>query len=285
MKVSVLIPAYNYAAGIARVLETFNDPAAIFEIIIFDDSSTLDVRRTVDAVPDDSRNIIYQNNIELYGNPMGAPSNWNALMDAARGEYVILMHHDEYPYDSSFYDKVAEAIACNPHADIFLLGLQLTDPNTNPLPIHAPYWIRYLTSTRFPGYLFRRNVIGPTASLIIRRAVAPRFSIHLIWLIDVEFYFNLFSSNHNVIACPNILIGSVQGEHESITKLLSEDIDRIERQEMQHLAKVVPRRTIWLSSIASRFLRAIETIPWLMWRAFSRGHYSITILFGKFWTR
>ena len=281
VKVSILIPAYNHAAGVARVLETVIDRNNGLEVIVFDDSTSAEVRHTVAAYKNAFESLIYQNNQETLGKTLGAPDNWNALLDAASGEFVMLMHHDEYPLSTSFYDEMSEAIANNPSADVFLLGLRLVDRYASPLRMHAPYWLRYLTSSRFPGYLFRRNVIGPTGTLVIRREIVPRFSANLKWLVDVEFYFKLFSSDIDVVACPHAIIGSVQGEHQSITEMLGADIDEIERRELRDLALSFGGRSIWLLPTLGWVARALELTPWTIWRCISKVHFHIATAVGQ----
>src|SRR5687768_8351704 len=89
--VSICIPAYQQPALLERCLrsitsQTYKD----VEILISDDTPNDSVKIIVDKFAKDL-NISYRHNLR----PLGSPSNWNAALEKAKGQYVMLLHHDD----------------------------------------------------------------------------------------------------------------------------------------------------------------------------------------------
>ena len=72
-----------------------------------DDSGSDDVQKIVKSHPLYSEdNIIYCKN-----NPaLGAVKNWNKLIKIAKGDYLMLLHHDECPVELNFFDELSKIL-------------------------------------------------------------------------------------------------------------------------------------------------------------------------------
>src|SRR5580693_3489003 len=90
--ISICIPAYKRTNFIRRLLDsiclqTFMD----FEVIVTDDSETDEVERFCAT---------YQSRIKLlyYRNPvaLGTPGNWNEAIRRSSGQWIKLMHDDDW---------------------------------------------------------------------------------------------------------------------------------------------------------------------------------------------
>ena len=97
IKLSILIPTYNFKSGINKILdciESIDDNLRNFiEIIISDDSDYEIIQKNRnESLKNSFKNYIYNHNIDNYG----AINNWNKLISKAKGEYIWLLHHDEY---------------------------------------------------------------------------------------------------------------------------------------------------------------------------------------------
>lgn len=269
--ISILIPSYQYIDGICRnliQLSIIDD----FEVIIFDDSSNKEIENIVTAWKKESCiTITYQHNTPA----LGAISNWNALLDKARGEYCLLMHHDEFPLSENFISNLITTLRNHPKTDIALLDCILINPKNAHNRRHLPTWLRTLVLTHFPKYLYRRNVIGPTATLVIRRSIFPKFDTRLHWLVDVDVYVQLFEKTKNVLVCPNLKIGSILGRADSITAFLGSSTVKIKQQELIYMRNKYFSGSIWLGSFnqetfINKLLSSFETICWYNLRAFTR---------------
>ena len=270
---SILVPAYNYAEGVHRILTRLHPlPIGDCEIIIFDDSIDNGVDEVVrNRCEATGSQVTYQHNYL----PFGAAANWNALLDAAQGEYCLLLHHDEFPLMDDFISNVIQAL-CNDRAlDVLILDCILISPSNGCNRRHLPMWLRALVVNQFPQYLFRRNVIGPTSTLVVRRTLFPRFDTRLRWYIDVDLYVRLFKVAKKIRLCPEVKIGSIMGRAESITAGLQSSMPQIVREERTYLRDVHQATCLWLEPLQYRLrLRSMilifETICWNSFRGIGR---------------
>jgi len=270
---SVLVPAYNYAEGVHRILTRLHPlPNCDCEIIIFDDSidNGVDevVRNWCEAT---GSQVTYQHN-HL---PFGAAANWNALLDAAQGEYCLLLHHDEFPLVDDFISKVMEVLRHDRVIDVLILDCILISPSNGCNRRHMPIWLRTLVVNRFPQYLFQRNVIGPTSTLVVRRTLFPRFDTRLKWFIDIDLYVRLFKVAKKIRLCPEIKIGSVLDRAESITAGLQPSMPQIVREERAYLRDVHQTTSLWLEPLKCRLsfrsmILICETVCWNSVRGIGR---------------
>jgi glycosyltransferase involved in cell wall biosynthesis len=265
---SVLIPSYRYPEGVNRILQALKyPPPGQLEIIVFDDSPDESVRQTV-AIHQKSGvlPIRYQQNHP----PKGAARNWNALLDEASGEYCWLVHHDEFPLNESFIPLLLSQLKSNTETDVFLMDCWLTDGDGRLLRHHLPAWIRAWVLNKVPGYLFQRNVIGPTSCLVVRRKLYPRFNENLRWLVDVDLYVRLRHATNRWLHCNQLKMGSLQGHTQSITQALSGDLAQIEQSERDMLRPLYPSAARWLHPHSHSLSIACERTIWFMMRVVTR---------------
>ena len=281
---SILIPTYNYKAGIERILKMLLPICADIEVLVFDDTPDSVIHTTIVDFADAMPLLTYRHNPTHVGAALGAGANWNALLDAASGEYVLLMHHDEVPLDRGFTDMVRNRLTSSPRADVYMLDIVLVHENLAPIRRHVPRWIRRWVPRHAPNFLFRRNVIGPTGTLIIRRDCTPRFDPNLRWLIDVDFYRRLIERTGKWAFATDIHVGSVQRSEGTITAQLSYHLAEIDTAERKVLAERHPRANLWLKASPGARLLWVETLVWavlkmgvwstaLLQKAFRRGVY------------
>jgi len=269
---SIIVPAYQYAEGIKRIFTQLYPLPENCELIIFDDSPGDEVEKEVLHLrAATGMHVIY----EHHKTALGAASNWNALLDAAHGEFCLLLHHDEFPLGANFLENLLKILRLYPDSDIFLLDCIIVDPQSCRNHQHLPMWIRGLVTNRFPGYLFRRNVIGPTSVLVIRRLLYPKFDVRLQWFIDVDMYVRLLKATNRVKACPEIKIGSLSNRSGTITKRLGSSIPKIARKERAYLMPIHGYDNLWLGPmpnrhIITRFLYIAEVFFWGLLRIWTR---------------
>lgn len=182
---SILIPTYNYPKGVSEALASMGleiyNPG--IEIIISDDSldpeSSEAIERAVKAFP----RITYRRNRPS----LGAVDNWNSLLDEASGRYCLLLHHDEKFEESTVLTHVISLLSKSDTPDGIVLSCKLIGQDRQPR-IHFPPAVAKLLAIRWPGYLLRRNFMGPPSCLIMKRAMYLRYDPSLTHLVDVELY-------------------------------------------------------------------------------------------------
>ncbi|MFT6404788.1 MAG: glycosyltransferase involved in cell wall biosynthesis [Marinomonas primoryensis] len=267
---SILLPAYNYPEGIHKILseisEANEDVKDKFEVVIYDNSSfENDVKREFEYYKNNIKEITYKH----YYPELGPSDNWNQLISNSRGKYFILIHHDEFPLSDDFVVEVLKKIENNPSTDLFLLDCFLMNKSKRLITRHIPTWIRVFVIKFFPTYLFRRNVVGPTASLIIRKDLQPTFDKNLKWLLDVDEYFGLFRNKIKWIFCKDIQICSYIDRGNSLTSSLGDDIGSIWKKELIYLAGKYSIKSPWLAKW--HVLHLVDIVGWSFMRLFTRN--------------
>ncbi len=256
---SILAPAYRYPDGTQRILEALSPLPDGVELLISDNTPNKSVSDVVARY--ESPNLQYWCNTPA----LEAVPNWNLLLDRATGDYVMLLHHDEVPLGRDYLALLRATIEAT-DADVLVQSILLMDASMRPLRPHVPLWLRDWVIRRTPGYLFRRNVIGPTAALVVRRSLYPRFNPALRWLIDVELYVRLRQATSNWQSTPKLRIGSVQDTHQSLTASLRNELKEVDAAERELLRPDFPQAAAWLGAGRSALLRLVEEGLWKAFR-------------------
>lgn len=257
---SILIPAFNYSKGIERILKSITPLPQGVELIIADDSTDDAVRIVVEKFAE--KNILYKKNVPA----RGAVANWNFLIGCAKGEFIILLHHDELPLGSNFLCRILASLR-RTSADVLLMDVLLLNKSLVPIRRHVGPLLRHFVIRFVPGYLFCRNVIGPTAALVVRKNVYPTFDTNLKWLVDVEMYYRLRQNTKNWTALRGFEVGSIQGEHETITYSLRNELKDLEQAERGRLDATYRQASFWISLQSNPLGGACETAVWAGVRA------------------
>ena len=193
-KVSICIPAYKNPGGIERLLasikrQTYTD----YEVIITDDSPDESVKRVVDNC--EIEHIQYFRNQTR----LGATANWNEAVRHASGDYVKMMHHDDW---FSQDDSLAEFVAMldhHPEVTLAFCGTwQVTlyeegEETKERFARHIKEEHLKLISEDWHN-LFLGGYIGAPSATIYRRC-GVEYEEQLKWLVDVEFYMRILREN------------------------------------------------------------------------------------------
>lgn len=257
---TVLIPAYEYAEGVKEILDSIAGSVTDrIEVIIFDDSKTDHVEDLV-REHEISEKIIYRRNRP----GLGAISNWNSLLREAKGSYVLMLHHDEWPMGENFFGRIVERIEEKPK-DVFLLDLYFSSVNGRHVYMYMPAMLRAFVVRLVPAYLYRRNVLGAPSVLVLRRDLAIQFDPRLPRLVDVDWYVRIFERRPNVGCLTGLSLLTV--EHAgSITSSIRNEIEQRKKMESVLLLRERPG-TLALRMNASgdavgKCLALAETAMW-----------------------
>ena len=273
ISLSILIPAYGYAEGVERILSSLGvDPPGELDILISDDSLDGQVSQ---LVSDFSRR--YRGKLRYIRNrpSLGAIANWNFLLEQASGEYILLLHHDEYPLGEKFAQRALCLLSTASEIDVFVMDCILKSSTGADVRPHVPGIIRNLVLKYFPAYLFKRNVVGPASCLIARRALYPRFDERLRWLVDVDAYFRLRQATGLWRVSDDLKIGSALGRKDSITASIKDDLKDLDARERVYLSQKHPVVRVWLNPRLHWVLNALEGIAWMSMRVVTRLCYRV----------
>lgn len=188
-KISICIPTYNQPEALKRCLDSIlNQTISPYEIIISDDSSD-------DAVKFLVKKYLHLYPIQYYQNipSKGTPENWNCAIKRAKGNYILLLHHDDWFYTKNCLEVLGNKVSETSVEFVFVKSYAIKTQNiivskNNP----SEKVIRYINKN--PRCLFYRNWIGaPSAVLFKNKNIF--FNTSLIWLVDIEFYIRYIDKN------------------------------------------------------------------------------------------
>ncbi|MBC7828794.1 MAG: glycosyltransferase family 2 protein [Chitinophagaceae bacterium] len=181
--VSICIPAYKRPEFLVRLLDSIgNQTYSDFEVVITDDSSDESVAHLIKLYS--SRFTIH-----YYKNPkaLGTPANWNAAIRLARGEWIKLMHDDDWFENSNSLEIFFMATKTATSPFIFS-GFRNLDIETNHSEQYVlTAWHAHLLRKN-PFNLLKKNFIGHPSTTFIKNDTREWYDENLKWVVDIEFY-------------------------------------------------------------------------------------------------
>lgn len=189
--ISICIPAYKNTAYLERLIssisiQTFKN----YEVVISDDSPD-------DSVRDFISELAFINHLRYYKNatPLGTPENWNAAISMSKGEWIKIMHDDDWFSTEHSLQQFVDAIRQHPEASFIYASYTNVDlHNGRETAVRNSGWRRQLLNSH-PFILMSKNVIGPPSAIIYQRQDAIRFDNKLKWLVDIDFYIRYLRAN------------------------------------------------------------------------------------------
>lgn len=197
VKVSICIPTYNQTEFLKKNLQsiieqTFTD----FEVIISDDSTTPEVKNLIEVFFKDSKiKYHYLQNIPS----LGSPANWNKAISIANGEYIKIMHHDDWFTNENSLKIFVEALNNNPKSDFAFSSTVIFDVTNKTFSNNIPD-NDFIDSIKMdPLFLFNCNKIGAPTTVIYKSANKLFFDEKMSYLVDVDFYIRSLQQNRNFV--------------------------------------------------------------------------------------
>ena len=103
--ISICIPAYKKPEYVVRAIQSIlKQSYKKLEIIISDDSPNEDIKIAIQPYISDIDIKYYHNQPALK-----SPMNWNNALDKATGDYVMLLHQDDWLHDENAMDTFLAA--------------------------------------------------------------------------------------------------------------------------------------------------------------------------------
>lgn len=190
-KVSICIPAYKQPDSIMRTLESIRIQNFLnFEVVVSDDTPDDSVYRSCEKFSTCFSIKYFRNNKSL-----GSPGNWNRAVAAASGEYIKIMHHDDYFTDSNSLGSFVALLDEHPLAGFAFSGSNNVDKNGLLCFVHyaKKKQVEALRNNR--NVLFFGNFVGAPSATIYRRNLGVRFDENLKWVVDLDFYYAILRVN------------------------------------------------------------------------------------------
>jgi glycosyltransferase involved in cell wall biosynthesis len=182
-KVSVCIPTYNHPELVLRTLlsvleQDFED----YELIITDDSEGDGVRDLVAGISD--YRIHYYKNVKQ----LGSPANWNRAISLAKGEYIKILHHDDWFANAHSLSQFVKLLDVHPTSVLGFSAAYACGRDGTADHVHAPSERQLEELRQCPAGLAFDNYIGAPSVTIFRGNTGLRFDEQMKWLVDVDFY-------------------------------------------------------------------------------------------------
>lgn len=182
-KVSICIPAYNQTKYLKKTIDsilsqTYKD----YEIVITDDSPGPIVQE-----------FIAQYNlpgiIKYYKNAssLGSPENWNESLRKSTGDYIKMLHHDDWLYYDDSLAKYVALLDDNPGVD-FAFSATYVKSECGENRDHLISKAQFEELLVNPLCLYTNNIVGAPSTTIVRRSAMLMFDPELKWQVDKENY-------------------------------------------------------------------------------------------------
>lgn len=197
--ISICIPAYKRADYLHRLLEsisiqTYRD----YEIIISDDSPDDSVAGILPAFS--SLPIKYVKN-----NPAaGTPGNWNISMQHATGEWIKLMHDDDWFSQETSLQQFADT-AAHASCDFIFSACKNIHASGKEVNEFISGWKKEMLEDDTLN-LFFLNVIGHPSTVIHRRDESILYDTQYRWVVDIDFYIRYMQQHPGYIYIPEMLV-------------------------------------------------------------------------------
>lgn len=212
MKVSICIPAYKELDYLKKCIlsvnaQTYTD----FEVIISDDTPDDSVKELLNSLQLDDRYLYFKNKPSL-----GSPANWNAAIRKAKGDYIKMMHHDDWFVTVDGLQKFMEMMSKSSKNSFVFCSSKVVYANRHKTRVNK------LTETELndfyshPARLFLENKIGAPSATLFRNDGAL-YDENLIWLVDVEYYLRRLFKNERMIYINEPLIETITDSAHTVT--------------------------------------------------------------------
>lgn len=222
---SVVIPTYNNAELFQGAIESVLKQKGInIEIIVTDDSKTDVIEVIVHSIAESLLKEANNNGSSSSNqktihytrsrNSKGAVDNWNRGLSFARGNYILLLHHDERLKETDYLLQISKLLD---HYQTTVANVAISTSDNTHYKL-APRWLKWLF-VRCPSLLFISNLIGPCACVAFRREILDSFDTRLHWLVDVDWYYSLLAGNTRTYV-PKCNIISIHGHSDQLTEQL-----------------------------------------------------------------
>ena len=191
---SICIPAYKRTEFLERLLNSISkQDFKNFEVIVTDDSSDGTVERLCFEFKRSFEIRYFKNPVTL-----GTPENWNESIRHAKGEWIKIMHDDDWFSDKNSLSKFVNAISKNPKINFLFSAFedQYLDEKVSKKVRANPFRLWQLFHN--PVTLLSSNVIGPPSVTIYKRDMGLEYDKKLKWLVDIDFYIRFLDGSKGI---------------------------------------------------------------------------------------
>lgn len=198
--ISICIPVYKRIDFLKRLLDSiviqqFKD----YEVVVADDSPSNEVEAFLASYSTKFKYAYYKNTVAL-----GTPENWNAAVRMAKGQWIKLMHDDDWFVDSNALSVFAEYATKNQGSFIFSNYINVYDESGRKEAVVPEAW-RYNAFIKNPSILVAKNLVGPPSVVMHPNDGQHWYDKEMKWLVDIDMYIRRLNSG-NVVHIEQTLV-------------------------------------------------------------------------------
>lgn len=198
--ISICIPAYKNAAYLRRLLTSIiQQTFTSFEIIVTDDSPGDEVKNIVAEFV--NLQIQYIKNQPA----AGMPANWNKGLLLAKGEWIKMMHDDDWFDAPDALQKFADA-ARNTKASFVFSACKNIYAASGKVVEEKLIGKRKALLEGHPFNLFYLNVIGHPSTVMHRKDDSILYDTQFKWVVDIDFYIRYLHKHPGYVYLPQMLV-------------------------------------------------------------------------------
>jgi len=219
--VSICVPTYRQPAFVSRLLDSIiAQQYKHIEVILSDDSLDDSIAKVAETYTLKLPIRYYPHNPALK-----SPRNWNFALDRAAGDYVMLVHQDDWFHDEYAIQKYLKAFEDNPNADFVFCKNTAITPEGKAIVLQTFPWL-IKTIQLDPYHLVRSDVIGPPSNVMLKKSVTVRYDEELVWLVDVDYYVRLIEAGYRYVYLDQHLV-SIGLHEDQMTNFCRDNTDII----------------------------------------------------------
>jgi len=210
-KVSICIPTYNQIEYLQPCLQSvLEQDFTDYELIISDDTQSDLVKSFVADFLKNTKHTYYQNKPSL-----GTPQNWNFAISKATGEYIKILHHDDFFTQKNSLRLMVEEIE-KEKTDFLCCATRVWFPATGISRMHR------ISSTQLPRlqkdihFLFFKNCFGSPSATLYRKTTLV-YNTQLKWLVDLDFLMKYIEKSKNFSFLDQALICTAHETENQVT--------------------------------------------------------------------
>lgn len=217
-KVSICIPVYKQKEYLKKCLESVLIQDFIdYEIIISDDTPDDSLEVFIKSILGD-RAYIYSRNKPA----LGTPQNWNSAIEKATGQYIKVLHHDDFFTQTNSLKLMVEEIDFA-QADFLFCQTDVWYPVKDYHRIHSISNKQFEIIKTKPEFLFFKNVIGAPSATLYKNKSLIKYDIDYKWLVDVDFYIQQFLAKKKIVFLAKPLICTSHAIESQVTTNVEKD--------------------------------------------------------------
>ena len=198
--ISICIPAYSRVNYLKRLLDSILEQSyRHFEVVITDDSPGNEVQALIGVHSLKPLIRYFKNETSL-----GTPENWNESIRRASGEWIKLMHDDDWFRDAESLSGFVRVLK-ERKTDFYFCTYSNVLPDGKEREIRASG--TFLSRlNRNPDILLAANRIGPPSAVLFRNDPEITFDKRFSWLVDFDFYIRYLQKHPPATYIPESLV-------------------------------------------------------------------------------